>query len=1385
MRTSSRRATVVSAVLFLLCTASYVQAQTALDVAPPLVGGVSAQTAPVITESVAVSGSVSGASCGIRCGDRVQVINVPNVPGSRLHVRTELCDDTSNGACGAICCDTICGRVWNGATGRVILPPIVTTSNGFAWSLVQWDEGWPFDSTCGAGRTGLSAEGTADGSQCWLTPVERGCCLDADCDDGIPCTTDTCTGYPTFTCQYSGACPGACCFANGGCSSLTATNCATQGGTYHGDNTSCGSVNCGGPPPTGACCISNTCYTGYTLSSCQNQGGAWQGPGTGTCTNCEPQPVRYTLTLQSNPSNGGTISASPERDPDDRYPPGTQVQLTAYPNTNYTFLSWSGDASGSSHTTTVTMNADRSVTANFPDARAGILRVEPGTDFRSSAPTAIGPFNPSSLTYYLKNIGGQPISWALSGGLSPWLNVSQRNGTLQSGQQTSVMVSVSPAGLNILQSLCNHEDHIEFLNTTNGSGNVTRDIQVTTGPCQVSDSTDQDSGVTGLPPDITFITAPHNGLRRWNGTSFIAYLDLVPIDPTKPTFIFAHGWEGDPSVWDDTAEALAASPPYDTANILAWDWWVDANPNGDPDVDEFFARIADADRERGLIGAYFYASSVYQDAKRSGENAEQAGGVLAQVILNSYPTLRTQLHLIGKSHGGGLLAVTASKLPYGHARAESLTMLDTPNRWGVDSMHYLTDNPQSASQVIVMYYSSLGGVGAPAPSPAINMSLNPEYVDFPEHSHVTDSWFPGLFVNGNGLSIGDAPIDFPHDISTLEPNKWWGETGRYNFQPMGACCTYSLFGYEGCDERLERDCGSSPAAPRVWAGPQTRCSIYVGCPITVTGSTLEGTGEVAPVPESVHNPFPGMVPILTLPLDSAAEWQGDGAVVATALDPNGPANSVVFLQEDGDATIYRTFQWPANVFELSFDYMFRDPRGDENLTVYLDDRIVFYDHAATSLATTGLTRSSGRLVADLAGNSGRLAFVLRTDGTPGGGVLLDNVTLWGFLPGDMDADGHIDLADYAVFQRCFGSNPPEFECVLVDFDKDGSVTLNDFTALQQCLEGASVLGDPRCNAPPVCGNGIVEAGEECDPPNGRTCDAVCTGLVLEPDGTIVGWGWNESGQTNPPPGGSNSAFVAVAGGAGHNLGLKADGSIVAWGCGLDFDYGQCDVPAPNTRFVGIAAGSGHSLGLEGDGFIVAWGANDDGQTNVPSPNTGFIAVAAGGAHGLGLKADGSIVAWGHNYLGQANVPAPNTGFVAVAARFFHSLGLKTDGSIVAWGRDFEGQTNVPAPNTGFVRVAAGWWHSLGLKADGSIVAWGCGPDRDYGQCDVPAPNTGFVAVAAGGYHSLGLKADGSIVAWGCGSPDYDFGECNVPIPNTRFVAVAAGISHSLAIRGNR
>jgi hypothetical protein len=157
------------------------------------------------------------------------------------------------------------------------------------------------------------------------------------------------------------------------------------------------------------------------------------------------------------------------------------------------------------------------------------------------------------------------------------------------------------------------------------------------------------------------------------------------------------------------------------------------------------------------------------------------------------------------------------------------------------------------------------------------------------------------------------------------------------------------------------------------------------------------------------------------------------------------------------------------------------------------------------------------------------------------------------------------------------------------------------------------------------------------------------------------------------------------------------GSILGWGTqvvGSEF----------TAHLLAVAGGESHSLGLKGDGSIVAWGWNLAGQCNVPAPNTGFAAVAGGEEHSLGLKADGSIAAWGWNYYGQCNVPSPNTGFVAVSGGYGHSLGLKADGSIVAWGSNGFGQCNVSAPNTDFVAVAAGDIYSLGLRGDGSIVA---------------------------------------------------------------------------------
>ena len=47
--------------------------------------------------------------------------------------------------------------------------------------------------------------------------------------------------------------------------------------------------------------------------------------------------------------------------------------------------------------------------------------------------------------------------------------------------------------------------------------------------------------------------------------------------------------------------------------------------------------------------------------------------------------------------------------------------------------------------------------------------------------------------------------------------------------------------------------------------------------------------------------------------------------------------------------------------------------------------------------------------------------------------------------------------------------------------------------------------------------------------------------------------------------------TAIAAGMAHSLALKADGTVVAWGCGGGFDYGQCSVPNGLSDVTAIAA----------------------------------------------------------------------------------------------------------------------------------------------------------------------------------------------------------------------
>jgi len=294
-------------------------------------------------------------------------------------------------------------------------------------------------------------------------------------------------------------------------------------------------------------------------------------------------------------------------------------------------------------------------------------------------------------------------------------------------------------------------------------------------------------------------------------------------------------------------------------------------------------------------------------------------------------------------------------------------------------------------------------------------------------------------------------------------------------------------------------------------------------------------------------------------------------------------------------------------------------------------------------------------------------------------------------------------------------------------------------------------------------------------------------------GSIVSWGADDPeypdwcGVVSDTPADCNTpadcGFTAVAAGESYSLALRADGSVVAWGCN---NFGQCNVPEPNSGFIAIAGGWGHGLALRGDGSIVSWGRDDYGQvSNTPdiltdcNTSTGCadIAIAAGINHSLALGGDGSIISWGRDDYGQVSDTPAETGFIAIASGGWNNFALRGNGTIVSWGPDYYGVVSDTPTETGFTAIAGGCGHGLALRADGSIVSWGCdGYGFDYGQVSDTPTGSGFNAIAGGCNYSLAISSDGSLIAWG---GNFN-GQCNVPEGND-FVDIGAGEYHSLAL----
>jgi uncharacterized repeat protein (TIGR02543 family) len=191
-----------------------------------------------------------------------------------------------------------------------------------------------------------------------------------------------------------------------------------------------------------------------------------------TVTNGTVTLREFTLTVTLDGS--GTVTKNPNQA---TYPYGTVVQLTAVANTGWVFTSWTGNLSGNTNPTSITMNGNKSVTAHFT-ANQYTLTIT--TDGLGSVTK-----NPNQATYSYGQVvtltAVQGTGWAFSSWTGD-LSGSQNPTTITMNGNKAVTAhfedAMLPQILNIARTTSNPLDTIPSYGWVNVSCTVTDNVAV-------------------------------------------------------------------------------------------------------------------------------------------------------------------------------------------------------------------------------------------------------------------------------------------------------------------------------------------------------------------------------------------------------------------------------------------------------------------------------------------------------------------------------------------------------------------------------------------------------------------------------------------------------------------------------------------------------------------------------------------------------------------------------------------------------------------------------------------------------------------------------------------------------------------------------------------
>lgn len=231
-----------------------------------------------------------------------------------------------------------------------------------------------------------------------------------------------------------------------------------------------------------------------------------------------------------------------------------------------------------------------------------------------------------------------------------------------------------------------------------------------------------------------------------------------------------------------------------------------------------------------------------------------------------------------------------------------------------------------------------------------------------------------------------------------------------------------------------------------------------------------------------------------------------------------------------------------------------------------------------------------------------------------------------------------------------------------------------------------------------------------------------------------------------------------------------------------------------TDWIQASAGQQHSLGLRANGTLWAWGSNfrgylGDGTTtsrsspvSVAGEFTDWIFASAALDTSFGIRADGSAWAWGSGRYGSKgdnsstsrSSPSSVVGginWIQISSNGDTSVGISSSGIAWSWGRNYQGSlgrndstsisvsspVSVVGGFTDWTQVECRSSQTVGVRANGTLWSWGVNSHGNLGDnstvhksspVSVLGGFTDWTQVASSGSSNFGIRANGTLWAWG-------------------------------------